>query len=386
MIKFYSHLNNNFEEDLDFDQENTNYYRGKEAPMDFEYTHNKFQSNFLLSENKNQLRNPNKNTAPDENKNINIPEEKINDTKKSNENAFNFDLNKLNLEAEEKNSQINFKNKLKSLKSEKSFSRKRKKLNVMNDEENDDELSDEDFNKYDGSKIAAKLNKRSFQDHLGFLLILSSYIQIFFTSIFFGALFWFFFKFFNTIRHDLNMKAEEYSLEIVYQISECSKLYVENNCDPKVRIPYMKEVCNNWEICMMKDPKEVAKMKIGVEVFAEILNKLVEPLSYKSMIFTLILIFGSIFLMTFASNLLKKNRKQNKNSKSKNPQQNFIYIPTPTHPLTFQDNHFSNNYKFNKVVGDFETEKRPFNSDLFLKPRCKQKNEKLLNSDEEDNS
>ncbi|KAJ3214376.1 hypothetical protein HK099_006898 [Clydaea vesicula] len=253
MIKFYSHLNNNFEEDLDFDQENTNYYRGKEAPMDFEYTHSKFQSNFLLSENKNQLRNPNKNTAPDENKNINIPEEKINDTKKSNENAFNFDLNKLNLEAEEKNSQINFKNKLKSLKSEKSFSRKRKKLNVMNDEENDDELSDEDFNKYDGSKIAAKLNKRSFQDHLGFL-------------------------------HDLNMKAEEYSLEIVYQISECSKLYVENNCDPKVRIPYMKEVCNNWEICMMKDPKEVAKMKIGVEVFAEILNKLVEPLSYKSMV------------------------------------------------------------------------------------------------------
>ena len=35
---------------------------------------------------------------------------------------------------------------------------------------------------------------------------------------------------------------------------------------------------------MSRDPKEVGRLKVGAETIAEILNKLVEPLSYKTMV------------------------------------------------------------------------------------------------------
>ena len=50
------------------------------------------------------------------------------------------------------------------------------------------------------------------------------------------------------------------------------------------RIPAMEALCQEWEICMLRDPKEVGRLQVGAETLAEILNKLVDPLSYKTMV------------------------------------------------------------------------------------------------------
>ncbi|KAJ3293385.1 hypothetical protein HK104_004514 [Borealophlyctis nickersoniae] len=135
--------------------------------------------------------------------------------------------------------------------------------------------------------------------------MISGYIQLFFSVFLIGCMLYIIVKFIQTVNHDLHMKAEEYSTEIIYQVSECSKLYLLNKCDPKTRVMHMEKTCKEWEICMARDPKEIGRLKVGAETLAEILNNLIEPLSYKTMAFGTILLFGSIFLMTTALGSVK---------------------------------------------------------------------------------
>jgi hypothetical protein len=99
-----------------------------------------------------------------------------------------------------------------------------------------------------------------------------------------GMLLYLMLQFVMTVRHDLIMKTQEYQLQVAQQISECSRLYLVNRCAPKERIPAMQVQCSEWELCMQKDPKEVGRLKVGAETLADILNKLVDPLSYKTMV------------------------------------------------------------------------------------------------------
>ncbi|KAJ3039045.1 hypothetical protein HDV00_012672 [Rhizophlyctis rosea] len=170
--------------------------------------------------------------------------------------------------------------------------------------------------------------------------MVSGYIQLFFTIFVIGVLLYIVVQFMLTVHHDLQMKAEEYSTEIIHQIAECSKLYVTNRCDPATRVQYMEQACKEWELCMERDPKEVGRylselrfssasesirqtinptspnltptphptphrLKVGAETLAEILNKLVEPLSYKTMAFGTVLIFGTLLLSSTAFGMIK---------------------------------------------------------------------------------
>ncbi|KAI8824817.1 Di-sulfide bridge nucleocytoplasmic transport domain-containing protein [Fimicolochytrium jonesii] len=135
--------------------------------------------------------------------------------------------------------------------------------------------------------------------------MISGYIQMLFSTVIIGIMLYIIVQFVLTVQHDLDMKAEEYSLDIIHQVSECSKNYLENRCDPSTRVQYMQKACTDWEKCMQRDPKEVGRLKVGAETLAEILNKLVEPLSYKTMVFGTILLFGTLLLTSSALTLVK---------------------------------------------------------------------------------
>lgn len=103
-----------------------------------------------------------------------------------------------------------------------------------------------------------------------------------------------------TIQRDVQQKVDEYSLAIMKEISVCAKLYHENRCDPENRVPAMDEPCRNWETCMDRDPDTVGRAKVSAETFAEIVNGFIDPISYKSMLFFLVLIFGSLTISNCA--------------------------------------------------------------------------------------
>lgn len=95
-------------------------------------------------------------------------------------------------------------------------------------------------------------------------------------------------------------KASNGVLDILGEISQCSKQYVENRCSPEQRVPAMERSCLLWEQCMKRDPSVIGRAKLSAETFAEIINGLIEPISYKTMIFMLVALFGTLFLSNYA--------------------------------------------------------------------------------------
>lgn len=77
---------------------------------------------------------------------------------------------------------------------------------------------------------------------------------------------------------------EEYSAEILQEISQCSRDYIENRCAPDMRVPAMEMRCIAWEKCMNRDPSQVGRARVSAETFAEIINSFIEPISYKTMV------------------------------------------------------------------------------------------------------
>jgi hypothetical protein len=46
----------------------------------------------------------------------------------------------------------------------------------------------------------------------------------------------------------------------------------------------MEKACLAWEICMKKDPSTIGRARLHAETFAEVINGLIDPISYKTMV------------------------------------------------------------------------------------------------------
>ncbi|KAF4658104.1 hypothetical protein FOL47_008151, partial [Perkinsus chesapeaki] len=87
----------------------------------------------------------------------------------------------------------------------------------------------------------------------------------------------------NTISADINEKMSIYSDEVMDQISQCSRDYRENKCDPSTRVPAVEQACRMWEQCMARDPVLVAKRSnFTMETLGESLNGFFEKLTWKT--------------------------------------------------------------------------------------------------------
>lgn len=184
--------------------------------------------------------------------------------------------------------------------------RRRKHLKDLAHEHYSDE---EDLD--DALKSSSKSTKHSNDDRSWNLkarsdlpYIASGYLQLIFNLCLLSVLLYFLVSFILTIQADVNKKVEEYSAEILSEISICSKEYLENRCSPDQRVPAMQMACQAWEKCMDRDPALVGRARVSAETFAEIVNSLIEPISYKTMIFCLVLLFGSLFISNFAFGIL----------------------------------------------------------------------------------
>lgn len=126
-------------------------------------------------------------------------------------------------------------------------------------------------------------------------VVLSSYLQLFFNLILVTMFVYLVYTVVSTIRHDVNLKVEEYSQDILNEISLCSNEYIRNNCMPGRRVPALEKICSNWEKCMNQDPAIVGRAKVSAETFAEIINSFIEPIGIKAMVFILTIFLGAGF-------------------------------------------------------------------------------------------
>ena len=129
---------------------------------------------------------------------------------------------------------------------------------------------------------------------------LSYYAQFFFNVFLLCGCGYILYSFWSTVMGDVDRKAHEAMAEIMVEIATCANDYNRNNCDPpENRAPVMEPYCLNWARCKARDPYKVARAKVSAHTFAEIFNSFVEPISYKAMLFTTILVFGCFGISNF---------------------------------------------------------------------------------------
>ncbi|KAK6347799.1 hypothetical protein TWF718_005624 [Orbilia javanica] len=103
-----------------------------------------------------------------------------------------------------------------------------------------------------------------------------------------------------TIQKDVNKRIEDYTAVAVLKVAACNQELVNNRCQPNLMVPAMKDQCMQWRLCAEMDPYNMGRSQVSAETFAQIINGFVEPISYKSMVFCLMLVFGCIFVSNFA--------------------------------------------------------------------------------------
>ncbi|CAH6723531.1 putative nucleus export protein Brr6p [[Candida] jaroonii] len=147
-------------------------------------------------------------------------------------------------------------------------------------------------NKYDEILHEPLINRIITDSNIPY--VLSLYLQLIFNIIIIGLICYFIIIFIQTIKSDINNKLQLYISDTLQEISKCSRHYYRNKCDEAKVPPILEDKCTNWMKCMNRDPQLIGKSKITAEIFADIINGFIKPISWKSIFFLITLIIGSL--------------------------------------------------------------------------------------------
>ncbi|KAK7688147.1 hypothetical protein QCA50_008517 [Cerrena zonata] len=129
--------------------------------------------------------------------------------------------------------------------------------------------------------------------------VLLGYLQFFFNLSLILLFLYLLVLFILTVQRDVEHRISEYSMDIVQEIAQCAMQYKTNQCATNP-MPALLHQCGLWETCMNRDPTKVGRAKVGAELIAEVVNGFVEPISWKTLIFTVL----SLSSLTFFINAL----------------------------------------------------------------------------------
>ncbi|KAI0419594.1 hypothetical protein F5X98DRAFT_334493 [Xylaria grammica] len=84
---------------------------------------------------------------------------------------------------------------------------------------------------------------------------------------------------------------------ILDEMSKCRSDYIDNKCSPiEQRLPAMHQLCEQWYACMNKNPDNLKKIQLGAKSIVEIINEIVDTMSYKTI--GLLIILFAVFLFS----------------------------------------------------------------------------------------
>ncbi|KAK9246419.1 Di-sulfide bridge nucleocytoplasmic transport domain-containing protein [Lipomyces tetrasporus] len=131
-------------------------------------------------------------------------------------------------------------------------------------------------------------------DNLPF--VLASYLQLIFNVFLVLVMLYLIMSFVLMIRNDISQQIARYISEAEGKIKQCRDEYLANGCMPESRVPKLELFCNDMETCMTRDANDVGRAGVSAEIVAQIVNRFIEEISYKTMAFVFVLIFGSVYV------------------------------------------------------------------------------------------
>lgn len=140
--------------------------------------------------------------------------------------------------------------------------------------------------------------------------VLSLYLQLAFNLLIVSLIAFLVFIFVKTIQSDIRRKIELYTSDILEEISSCTREYFRNKCSPPEDMaPWLEPSCTKWKKCMNSDPELIARSKITAETFADIVNGFIKPISWKSLIFLNLMVWGSLLATNIGFGTFRANSK-----------------------------------------------------------------------------
>ncbi|KAJ4350290.1 uncharacterized protein N0V89_008911 [Didymosphaeria variabile] len=119
--------------------------------------------------------------------------------------------------------------------------------------------------------------------------VLSYYMQFIVNAVLGLFFLWIVYVVYSAVMADIDNEASNKVRDIMHEIAVCASEYERNGCEPKP-VPAVESLCQNWKRCKERDAYKVARASVGARTFAMIFNSFVEEFSYKSMVFTLLLL------------------------------------------------------------------------------------------------
>jgi hypothetical protein len=115
-----------------------------------------------------------------------------------------------------------------------------------------------------------------------------------------------FYQFLLSLHLDLTSKVNEKSLEMTAKVTFCAKQYTMNQCETIAgTIPHMGPICLEWLTCMQSIPS-IDRLSIFGQVFSQLVNAFINPLSWKALTVTSVWLFISLFFLVQAFRYCKR--------------------------------------------------------------------------------
>ncbi|KAI1505966.1 Di-sulfide bridge nucleocytoplasmic transport domain-containing protein [Biscogniauxia marginata] len=99
------------------------------------------------------------------------------------------------------------------------------------------------------------------------------------------------------LREDFSAARQAVRDEINGEIGKCIANYKDNKCEPlEQRLPAMHGLCEQWASCMVQNPDSVKNVQLGAKNIVEIVNEIIDTMSYKTI--ALFVLLFAIFLFS----------------------------------------------------------------------------------------
>lgn len=149
--------------------------------------------------------------------------------------------------------------------------------------------------------------------------VLSLYLQLLLNVVLVGVVFYLGYVFLATIRQDIQARLEIHTMDALHEISLCSREFYRNKCSVEngaKRPPALERPCTMWAKCMNRDPQLIGKSKVLAETIADIVNAFFQPISWKSLVFIVVLLTGLFSFTNYAFAAFRRHNRPGTTCKS----------------------------------------------------------------------
>ncbi|KAI1317390.1 hypothetical protein EDD11_008454 [Mortierella claussenii] len=135
---------------------------------------------------------------------------------------------------------------------------------------------------------------RIWSENVDLPYILAGYVQVAMNTAFVGALIYIMANFITTVQSDVSFKSEKLLEREIKQMAKCKEEYNTYGCDRPVG-PKLVEICDDLRACWDQPLPRIGRGTVAAETVAQMVNVFVNTMSFKTLGFVIVLVFGGLY-------------------------------------------------------------------------------------------